>query len=93
MMATKTERLEARVARTDRELIELAAASTGESVSAFMVGAAVGRAEEVLAEATTTTVPADYFDALMAALDEADPAPGLVKIAEQASRRQRIRSR
>lgn len=93
MMATKTERLEARVARTDRELIELAASSTGESVSAFMVGAAVGRAEEVLAEATTTTVPADYFDALMAALDEADAAPGLVKIAEQANRRQRIRSR
>ena len=90
-MAVKTERMEARVSPDERERIERAAAASGVSVSAFMVSAAVDRAEEVIAEATTTIVPADYFDALLTALDEVEPAPRLVRAAEDARRAKRIR--
>jgi uncharacterized protein (DUF1778 family) len=89
-MAVKTERMEARVSPDERERIERAASVTGLSTSAFIVSAAVERADEVISQATTTTVPADYFDALLAALDVADPAPQLTKAAQQASRRNRI---
>jgi uncharacterized protein (DUF1778 family) len=60
------------------------------SVSAFVVGAAVVRADEVIASMTTTLVPADYFDDLLAVLDEPDAAPGLAKAAKQARRTARI---
>jgi uncharacterized protein (DUF1778 family) len=80
-MAVKTERLEARLSPDERERIERAASTAGVSVSAFMVGAAVERAEEVIAAATTTVVPADYFDGLLAALDQPDAAPQLTRAA------------
>jgi uncharacterized protein (DUF1778 family) len=92
-MAVKTERMEARVSPDERERIERAAAVSGLSVSAFMVSAAVDRAEEVIAQATTTTVPADYFDALLAALDEPEPAPRLARAAKDARRAKRIQNR
>lgn len=43
----------------ERERIESAASASGLSVSAFMVSAAVGRADEVIAAMTSTAVPAD----------------------------------
>lgn len=89
-MATKTNRLEARVSPEDRARIEHAAAVSGVSVSAFMVSAAVERAEEVIAESQRTTVPADFFDHLLATLDEPDPAPALAKAARRARRHPRI---
>jgi uncharacterized protein (DUF1778 family) len=85
-MAVKSERMEARVSPDERERIERAASVTGLSVSAFMVSAAVERADEVIAHATTTTVPADYFDALLEALDVAEPAPRLAKAARDQQR-------
>lgn len=92
-MAVKTDRLEARLSPDERALIERAASTSGVSVSAFMVGAAVVRADEVIAAATTTLVPADYFDALLAALDEPDRAPRLAKAAKRARRNARITPR
>ena len=92
-MAVKTDRMEARVSPEERERIERAAAGAGLSASAFMVGAAVERAEEVIAEATTTTVPADYFDELLAALDEHARAPRLARAAKNAHRRRQIQAR
>ncbi|MFN8105282.1 MAG: DUF1778 domain-containing protein [Acidimicrobiia bacterium] len=92
-MAVKTDRLEARLSPDERALIERAASTSGVSVSAFMVGAAVVRADEVIAAATTTLVPADYFDALLAALDEPDRAPRLAKAAKRARRKARITAR
>lgn len=86
----KTDRLEARLSLDERARIERAASVSGMSVSAFLVGAAVDRADEVIASMTTTLVPADYFDALLAALDEPDPAPGLVKAVKRARRNARI---
>src|SRR4029079_12034244 len=74
-MATKTRRVEARVAPRDRARIDKAAAFEGQSVSAFMVAAAAEKAAQVIAARTATTVPADYFDRLVAAIDRADRAP------------------
>lgn len=92
-MAVKTDRIEARLSPDERALIERAASAAGLSVSAFVVGAAVVRADEVIAAATTTRVPADYFDALLAHLDEPDVAPRLSKAATRASREARISAR
>jgi uncharacterized protein (DUF1778 family) len=59
-------------------------------VSAFVVDAAVERAEEIVGAQMSTTVPAEYFDRLVAALDDPDRAPTLTKAARRASRRPRI---
>lgn len=92
-MAVKSCRIESRVSPEARARIEQAAVMAGVSVSSFMVDAAVERADELIAQHTTTIVPADYFDALLATLDEPDPAPRLAKAAADAKRRRRIVAR
>ncbi len=92
-MAVKTDRMEARVSPEERERIERAASTAGLSVSAFMVSAAVERADEIISEATTTTLPANYFDELLIALDEPQPAPRLAKAAQRERRQRRIKAR
>jgi len=92
-MAVKTDRLEARLSPDERALIERAASASGMSVSAFVVDAAVDRADEVITATTTTLVPAEYFDALVAALDKPDDAPRLAKAAKRARRTARIIAR
>jgi uncharacterized protein (DUF1778 family) len=92
-MAVKTDRMEARVSPDERARIERAALVAGLSASAFMVGAAVERAEQIIAEATITTVAAGYFDELLAALDAPTPASRLAKAAKHAKRNRRIQSR
>lgn len=92
-MAVKSDRLEARVSPEQRARLELAAAIAGTSVSAFVVDAAVERAEELVAGQMSTAVPADYFDLLLSALDEPDRAPTLTKVARRVSRRPRIAPR
>lgn len=88
-MGAKSERVEARLSPETRDRIARAARFEGRSLSAFMVDAAVERAEEVLAEQTVTVVPVEYFDRLVAALDEPDRAPRLARAAKQAARRRR----
>jgi uncharacterized protein (DUF1778 family) len=92
-MAVKSDRLEARVSPEQRARLELAATIAGTSVSAFVVDAAVERAEEVVAGQMSTTVPADYFDRLVSAIDEPDRAPTLTKVARRVNRRPRIAGR
>lgn len=92
-MAIKSERLEARVSPAQRAQLERAASLAGTSVSAFMVDAAVARAEDLMAEQMSTTVPADYFNLLINALDQADRAPALTRAAQRARRRPRIADR
>lgn len=89
-MATKAERVEARLTAPQRRQIEQAAALAGESVSSFIVLAALERAETVVVEQATTLVPADYFDQLAASLDQADDMPRLARAASAARRRRRI---
>lgn len=92
-LAVKSERLEARVSPEQRARLKLAASLAGTSVSAFVIEAAVERAEELTATQMETTVPADYFDRLVAALDSPGDAPTLARAARQARRRPRIARR
>lgn len=69
IVATKTERLEARVDPDQRAMLEQAAALRGQSLSAFVIGAAMSEAGEILHEAQVTMLPASFTDAFMLLLD------------------------
>ena len=90
-MPVKTERIEARLSPDERARIERAASTEGVSVSTFLVGTAVDRADQIISQATSTIVPAAYFDELLGALDDPSPAPRLAKAAERSARSGRIR--
>jgi uncharacterized protein (DUF1778 family) len=91
-VAVKAERLEARLTPTERKQIEKAAALAGESVSSFVVLAALDRADVLVRERASTVLPAVYFDRLVACLDEPEDAPRLVRAATAVARRRRIKS-
>ena len=82
--------MEVRVSASARQTIRRAAQLAGESLSSFMVTAAIEKAEEVN-ESSVTSVPADYFDRLVEAIDHAHPAPALAEAAARARRGSRIR--
>lgn len=90
-MSAATARIEVRVSPDVKAKIEYAAQLDASTVTNFVVAAAEDRAEEVLRQHEThTVVPADFFDLLIASLDETDVAsPALVK----AARRSRARAR
>lgn len=69
-----------RADEASEELIARAAELGGQSVSAFVLGAATREADRVLGRADRTLMPAAQFDALVAALDEPDPAPRLQRV-------------
>jgi uncharacterized protein (DUF1778 family) len=69
-MATRTDRVEARLAPEERERIRSAADLQHTSTSSFMVSAALEKADQVIASFRVTTVPSEYFDALFASLDD-----------------------
>jgi uncharacterized protein (DUF1778 family) len=75
--------LEFRVSPQDKARIERAAELAGEPVTSFARTAAEEKADRILREhEATTTVPADYFDKLIAALDTpAKPNAALRKAA------------
>ena len=86
-MATRTERIEARVEPDRAERIRFASSLMHTSVSGFMVEAASEKAEQVIAEASYSTIPADFFNNLLAALDEpAQPIQALQGAAARAIR-------
>ena len=92
-MSVKSDRVEARLSSDQRDRIGRAAAFTGESMSAFIVSAAVQRADDVIGEYSSTVVPVEYFDQLVAALDEPpEPSPRLAAAAKRARRQRRIRT-
>jgi uncharacterized protein (DUF1778 family) len=64
---TTAARLNFRVRPDTEHRLRAAAAATEQSLTDFVISAAVARADEVLA--SHTLVPADYFDQLIAALD------------------------
>ena len=86
-MATNTHLIETLLNPVDRERIDRAAELAGNSVSRFIVDAALIRADEVIAAYEVTEVPSDYFDALLDAIDTPSSAP---QLARAASRRNRI---
>ncbi|MDR1077379.1 MAG: DUF1778 domain-containing protein [Propionibacteriaceae bacterium] len=83
----KSERIEARATEAEAEVIARAARLLNATVSSFVVGAAVEKAETVVARADHTVMPAAQFDDMIAALDEATPVPALVALA---ARRRRV---
>lgn len=92
MAATKTDRLEARLTHEERKQIEQAAALAGEPVSAFVVLAALDRAELVVSERASMVVPTDYFDRLVASLDTPEEAPRLARAARRAREHKQIKA-
>lgn len=79
----RTDRVEARIDPDSAARIRFASDLTHQSMSGFMVAAAVERAEYVIAEHAYTTVPSDYFDKLLAALDTpVEPMPALSRAVE-----------
>ncbi len=83
-MATRTDRIEARIEPERAERIRFASQLVDESMSAFMVLAAADRAERMIAEHNYTDVDDNYFQRLLAALDE--PAGEVLALADAARR-------
>lgn len=83
-MGSKSERIEARIEPARIERIRYASQLVEESMSSFVVQAAIERAERIIDERTFTTVDDKYFDKLVASLDEpAKPIPSLQKAARK----------
>lgn len=88
IMATRSERIEARIDPDRASRIRCAAELAHASVSAFVVEAAVERAERILVEHHSATVPSQFFDRLLAALDE--PPVSVSSIEKAAERRREV---
>lgn len=83
----KTKRIEFRVEPEKERRIRQAAELADQSLSSSLVGAALDRADEVMAEVSTTVVPTAFFDALCAALDQPpQPSAGLIRVARRPRR-------
>lgn len=78
----KTKALNLRVSERQRASYERAAELEGQSVTAMVLTAADQRAEAVLRSHSSTVVPSDVFDQLLARLDE--PARHLAPSLEKA---------
>jgi len=72
------------------ERILRAARARDLSVSAFVLAAASREADRVLGRADQTLIPAAQFDALVAGLDQADPAPHLERAAHNSRAYRRV---
>ncbi len=83
----KTARIELRAEPERERRIRLAADLAHQSLTSFVLDAATARADEMIAAAVTTEVPSQFFDALLAGLDE-PPAPNevLTRTARRARR-------
>jgi uncharacterized protein (DUF1778 family) len=85
MARAATDRLEFRVRPDLKERIEYAAQLEQVPVGDFVRSAAEERAEQVIREHAATVVPADFFDAMLTALDApGQPSPALARAARRA---------
>jgi uncharacterized protein (DUF1778 family) len=78
-MSTATERMEVRLTPEDKSLLLEAAGINHESASGFVVRAAREAAKEVIERDQATVVPAAFFEAMVASLDE--PAQPITELA------------
>jgi uncharacterized protein (DUF1778 family) len=91
MAATRTSRIELRADPERERRIRYAAELQHQSVSAFVLVAAAERADQVIASASATVVPSDFFDQLWEALDATgEPSPALQR---RARARRRVEQR
>lgn len=70
MARTASERIEIRLRPEEHRDVERACALLDVNTSEFVREAVAARAEQVLAEQTTTPVPPEFFDRLLDALDQ-----------------------
>jgi uncharacterized protein (DUF433 family) len=80
---------------TTREILADFSQLTAEDVAESLRFAAAAaderkKAELLIAAHTTTAVPSEYFDRLLAAIDQAEPAPRLKRAASKAHKHHRI---
>jgi uncharacterized protein (DUF1778 family) len=86
MARAASERIEVRLRPEQRREVERASALLQMTTSDFIREAVAARAEQVLTEEAATVVPPDFFDELLAALDEPPRAnPALTTGAQQVS--------
>ena len=76
---SKTERIELRVSSEDKDVITAAAAMERITTTEFVRHAVLDRAQHLQARADRTLMPAEQFDALVAALDMTDDTPNLAR--------------
>ena len=76
---SKTERIELRVTAEDKDIISAAAAMEHTTTTEFVREAVLERAQRVQARGDRTLMPAEQFDALVAALDAPDETPNLAR--------------
>lgn len=76
-------RLEFRLSREHKELIERAASAVGQTVSDFATSILVVRAQKALQEALETRLSHRDRDVFLAMLDDAEPNEALRKAAER----------
>ncbi|MST33449.1 DUF1778 domain-containing protein [Acidimicrobiaceae bacterium USS-CC1] len=82
-MSAKSRRREMRADPDAEQTIAAAARLGHQSVSAFVLGAALAEADRVLARREVTLMAAEQFDALASSLEAAEPAPKLAQVAER----------
>lgn len=83
-MAGKTERLDFRLSTEHKELLERAAAITGQPVTSFAVSHLLQRAREVIEQHDRTVLNREDWDLFLEVLDSDDePSPALLKVAER----------
>jgi uncharacterized protein (DUF1778 family) len=87
MPETMTGRLNFRLSPEQEQALRHAAALTGQSLSGFVLSAAVDHAHDLLARANRIELSEAAFRRFVAALDEpAEAAPELVRLAKRKSR-------
>ena len=75
-----------RITAERKRKLQAAAELQDVKLTSFVVSAAEEKADRVIAEHSTTTVPADYFEALYKSLDSAEPNPALAALAARPRR-------
>jgi uncharacterized protein (DUF1778 family) len=79
VIVSKTERIELRVSADDKDAIAAAAQAAHTTTTEFVRDAVLARVQHVRARANRTLMPAEQFDALVAALDVPDDTPNLAR--------------
>ena len=84
-MSTSVETINMRTDAERKRRLQMAADLTHESLTSFVLSAADERAERVIADNRTTTLPADFFDAFFDSMAP-EPAAALIDAASRVSR-------
>jgi uncharacterized protein (DUF1778 family) len=75
-MPVRTERMDMRLSREEKRLIERAALMTGQPATSFVLTSALERAREALAKESWTVLTRRDWTAFVRMLQEAERAPG-----------------